>query len=680
MKKGILTIVWVAMLSFNRPPDDQQSILRQVGAMLEQRHYLQPVINDLFSEGVWEAHLHTLDNRKYIFLEEDIRQLTTCKHWLDNELHGDSIKFFPAVTSLYAKRYNEAAVIYRRLLSRPFTFNNKDSIFPDREPVEFPMNEADREQRWNNYLKQIVLEKLTALQEQRAQSKPGDATHGKTDKQLEQLARESLLKQLDKKLTRYFAQNTQQLFSNYLNSILRYTDPHSDYFPPLDKQEFDQHMANRFYGIGALLQEDEEGHVIIASLDAGGPAWKSNALAINDQIVKVAQGKEDNVTEVEGMSVKEVARLIRGEKGTVVRLYCRKGDGSIVAVTLVREEIRREEAGARSAIITKDGRKTGYIYLPVFYDDFRNADGAHCADDIEQEVIKLKGENVNSIIIDLRNNGGGSLAQVIKMVGLFVGSGPVVQVKAGNGMPQVLASNRPEPLYSGPLAVMVNELSASASEIFAAAIQDYKRGVIIGSSTFGKGTVQTEMQLGQVKEGALKLTVKKFYRINGGSTQQKGVIPDIMLSDIYETQGIHEGDMPFALDWDRIEPVVFTPQNSSDIDQLAARAKQAISHDSAFCSINRFNDSLQNFRNTRRQGMPLGLFRTYLVQRARIARQFETILQLPDNRKMDVSALPGKDNGTWLKGLARDIYLDQVLKTMQFIPTSNSSPDSPPRP
>ncbi|MFL5743734.1 MAG: S41 family peptidase [Niastella sp.] len=667
MKKGIITIVCLILLSFTGPPDDQQRILTQVGTMLEQRHYLQPVINDHFSEGIWEAHLHTLDNRKNIFLEEDILLLGAYKLSLDNELHGDSIKFFPAVTSLYAKRYNEAAVIYRRLLSRPITFNDKDSIFPDQEPVEFPRNEAVREQRWNNYLKQIVLDKLTALQEQRAQSKTGDATHGKTDKQLEQQARESLLKQLDRKLTRYFAQNTQQLFSNYLNCILRYADPHSDYFPPLDKQEFDQHMANRFYGIGSLLQEDEEGHVIIASLDAGGPAWKSNVLAINDQIVKVGQGNEDTLTEVEGMSVKEVARLIRGEKGTVVKLYCRKGDGSIIDVALVREEIRREEAGVRSAIIMKDGKKTGYIYLPVFYDDFTHEDGAHCADDIEQEVIKLKGENVNSIIIDLRNNGGGSLAQVIKMVGLFVGRGPVVQVKAGNGTPQILASNRPEPLYSGPLAVMVNELSASASEIFAAAIQDYKRGVIIGSSTFGKGTVQTQMQLSLEKEGALKLTVKKFYRINGGSTQQKGVIPDIVLPDIYETQGIHEGNMPFALNWDKIQPIAFTPQASSNIDQLTAHAEQDISHDSAFNSIRRYNDSLGNFRNTRGQGMPLGLFRAYLVQRARIAHRFETILQLPDKRKMDIRELPGKDNGPWVKGLAKDIYLEQVLKTMMKI-------------
>lgn len=668
MKSGIIAIAWVALLSFKGPPDDQQRLLTQVGTLLEQKHYLQPVINDRFSEGIWVAHLHALDNRKYIFLEEDIRQLSAWKFSLDNELHGDSIQFFPAVTSLYAKRYNEAAGIYRRLLARPFTFNDKDSTFPDREPGEFPVNDTERERRWNNYLKQIVLEKLTALQEQRSQSKSGNVLHDKTDKQLEQLARESLLKQLDRKLTRYFAQDPQQLFSNYLNNIVRYADPHSDYFPPLDKQEFDQRMANRFYGIGSLLKEDEEGHVIIASLDAGGPAWKSNALAINDQIVKVGQGKEDTPTEVEGMSVREVARLIRGEKGTMVRLYCRKGDGSIVTIALVREEIRREEAGVRSAIIMKDGKKTGYIYLPIFYDDFAHADGAHCADDIEQELNKLKAENVNSIIIDLRNNGGGSLVQVLKMVGLFVGSGPVVQVRSGNGTPQVLVSNRPEPLYNGPLAVMVNELSASASEIFAAAIQDYKRGLIIGSTTFGKGTVQIETQLGQAKEGALKLTVKKFYRINGGSTQQKGVIPDIVLPDIYETQGIHEGDMPFALTWDGIQPLAYTPKTPINTDQLAAHAAANISRDSAFSRIRRYNDSLENFRHTRVQGMSLGLYRNYLVQRARIARQFESVVQLPEKKMMDVRELPGKDHGPWVKGLAKDIYLEQVLNAVMEMP------------
>lgn len=664
MKSGLITIVWVALQAFTPTPDEQQRILTQVGLMLEQRHYLQPVINDHFSKGVWEAHLHSLDNRKYIFLDEDIRQLAAWEFSLDNELHGDSIQFFPAVTSLYAKRYNEAAVIYRRLLAHPFTFNDKDSIFPDQECVTYPVNEAERERRWNNYLKQIVLEKLTALQEQRAQSKPGEANHGKTDKQLEQMARENLLKQLDRKLTRYFAQNTQQLFSNYLNSILRYTDPHSDYFPPLDKQEFDQHMANRFYGIGSLLQEDEEGHVIIASLDAGGPAWKSNALVINDQIVRVGQGKDDTPVEVEGMSVREVARLIRGEKGTMVRLHVRKGDGSIVIVPLIREEIRREEAGARSAIIMKDGKKTGYIYLPVFYDDFAHADGAHCADDIEKEVNKLKAEQVNSIIIDLRNNGGGSMVQVIKMVGLFVGSGPVVQVRSGNGTPQVIAGNRPEPLYSGPLAVMVNELSASASEIFAAAIQDYKRGIIIGSSTFGKGTVQNEMQLGQQKEGALKLTVKKFYRINGGSTQQKGVMPDIVLPGIYETQGIHEANMPFALTWDGIQPLAFNQHTNTNTDQLIAHATESVQHDSAFNCIRRLNDSLEDFRKARGKGMLLGVFRNHLVQRARIAHQFEKVLELPDSRMMDVRELPGKENGPWVKGLAKDIYLEQTLNAM----------------
>jgi carboxyl-terminal processing protease len=348
----------------------------------------------------------------------------------------------------------------------------------------------------------------------------------------------------------------------------------------------------------------------------------------------------------------------------MVRLYVRKADGNIVIVSLVREEIRREEAGARSAIIMKDGKKTGYIYLPVFYDDFAHADGAHCADDIEKEVNKLKAENVNSIIIDLRNNGGGSMVQVVKMVGMFVGSGPIVQVRSGNGTPQVITGNRLEPLYNGPLVVMVNELSASASEIFAAAIQDYKRGLIIGSPTFGKGTVQNEMQLGQQKEGALKLTVKKFYRINGGSTQQKGVIPDIVLPDIYETQGIHEANMPFALTWDGIQPLAFTERSNNNTDQLVAHATERIKRDSAFNCIRRFNDTLEIFKNTRGQGMTLALYKAHLVQRARIAHQFDTVLQLPEKRMMDVRELPGKDNGPWVKSLAKDIYLEQVLNTM----------------
>jgi carboxyl-terminal processing protease len=380
-------------------------------------------------------------------------------------------------------------------------------------------------------------------------------------------------------------------------------------------------------------------------------------------VVKVGQGRDGALKDVEGMTVSEVVQLIRGDKGTVVRIGCRKADGRIVVVPLVREEMKIKATLARSAIIWKDGKKTGYINLPVFYDDFEHAEGAHCADDVAREVAGLQAENVNSIIIDLRNNGGGSLNQAIKMVGLFIGTGPVVQVRTGAGSGEVLSSSRAEPLYSGPLTILVNALSASASEIFAAAIQDYGRGIIIGSTTLGKGTVQSPWPLGVDKYGALKLTVQKFYRINGGSTQLKGVIPDIVFPDTYQTLKLREGDRPSALDWDRIQPADFVPQGNINIPQAAAR----LADDTVFKVIRNNNAWLEDNLDKRAHNTPLTEYRADLLQRRKIAKQNETIQLLPENKRMEVRPLPGdtKEGDAvyekWLKSISADIYIDRAL-------------------
>jgi carboxyl-terminal processing protease len=470
------------------------------------------------------------------------------------------------------------------------------------------------------------------------------------------MAREIILKQHDRMLARFRSFNEDKLFTGYVNVITHYVDPHSDYFPPLDKKAFDQSMANRFFGIGAQLR-DVDGTVTIAGVDAGSPSWKSGQLAVNDQIVKVGQGTEGVMTDVVGMGLSDVVQLIRGDKGTTVRIGCRKTDGRLITVPLVREEIKPEETLARSAVIWKDGKKTGYIYLPVFYDDFTHADGAHCADDVAKEVTKLKAENVNSIIIDLRNNGGGSLTQVVKMLGLFIGKGPVVQVRMGPDQGQVLKSDLPEALYSGLLTVMVNELSASASEIFAAAIQDYGRGIIIGSTTFGKGTVQQTIPFTEEKYGAVKLTIQKFYRINGGSTQLKGVIPDIVLPDLYETLKIREGDKPSALGWDRISEADYKTNENKQVPVLTA--------DPVFKVISDNNTWLENYLDKTSAGMPWLEYKAAFLKRRKIAKQNETIQQLEAGKKMDVrpvASASGVAYEKWLERIATDIYIDQALK------------------
>lgn len=631
----------------NDPTAEKKKLLNMVGMMLEQKHYLTPVINDDFSRKVWDTYINAIDIRKFIFLQADVDQLKAYRNYLDNEIHGDSLKFFPEVTQLYAKRYEETAVIYQELLSKPFTFNKKDSIRTGPEQVDFPKDQSERVRRWRVYLKRVTLEKMIELQE---------TNPGKKEAQLEQLARESVLKQQERMLARFRSFQEDKLFTGYVNVITHYVDPHSDYFPPLDKQAFDQSMANRFFGIGAQLK-DVDGTVTIAGVDPGSPSWKSGVLAVNDQIVKVGQGEDGVMTDVVGMELSDVVRLIRGNKGTTVRIGCRKTDGRLITVPMVREEIKPEETLARSAVIWKDGKKAGYIYLPVFYDDFGHADGAHCADDVAKEVTKLKAENVSSIIIDLRNNGGGSLTQVVKMLGLFIGKGPVVQVRMGPDQGQVLKSDLPEALYSGPLTVMVNELSASASEIFAAAIQDYGRGIIIGSATFGKGTVQQTIPFADAKYGAVKLTIQKFYRINGGSTQLKGVIPDIVLPDMYETLKIREGDKPSALGWDRIPEADYKAKENKEIPALAA--------DPVFKVIADNNTWLESYLDKTSAGMLLPEYKAEFLKRRKIAKQNEMILQLAEGKKMDVRPVAqasGVLYQKWLERISRDIYIEQALK------------------
>ena len=381
-------------------------------------------------------------------------------------------------------------------------------------------------------------------------------------------------------------------FNLYVNTITSFMDPHSDYFPPLEKRSFDEQMSGKFFGIGASLKE-EEGTIKVASLLTGSPAWKSGQIQVGDVVMKVAQGKDEPV-ELSGLAVEDAVKIIRGNKGTEVRLTLRKTDGSTQVVALIRDEIVQDEVYVRSAII-KGKEKIGYIYLPDFYADYEKPDGHRCAQDVAKELEKLKGEGVDGVIMDLRNNGGGYLPEVVDMVGLFIQDGPIVQVKDKEGRPTVLRDNDKSIIYSGPLAVMVNEFSASASEIFAAAIQDYGRGVIIGStSSFGKGTVQRNIPFGKPLDlftgrtefGAVKLTLQKFYRINGGSTQLKGVTPDIVIPDEYEYLKFREKDNENALSWDEIEKTNYTPWRTNvDIHSLAHKSEERIKENVNFSLI-----------------------------------------------------------------------------------------------
>ncbi|OYW78763.1 MAG: tail-specific protease, partial [Sphingobacteriia bacterium 32-37-4] len=452
-----------------------------------------------FSRKIFKAYLSQLDGDKSIFTSADVNAVKKFETSIDDEIHGSSIQFQPAVSAIYEKRVAETMLYYKDILSKPFDYSINDSVQLDGDQLSYSNSESERKDRWKKKLKYYSLERFVDLQEEREKNKGKDSFRVLPDDSLELAARTSVLKMMDRTFNRIKTTFTEeQRFNSFINVITNTMDPHTDYYPPIEKRAFDERMSNQFYGIGAQLQQDDNG-IKIASVVTGGPAWKSGAIVAGDIIIKVAQGAKEPV-DVSGYGTEDAVKIIRGEKGTEVRITFKKQDGTTKTVSLIREKIEQDEGLARSAVIMQGKDKIGYIALPDFYANFEDKNGFKCSEDVAAEVRKLKAENVKGIVIDLRNNGGGSLLEVVKMVGLFIKTGPVVQVKERDGRvdQQTWRDNDESVLYDGPLTVMVNELSASASEIFAAAIQDYKRGIVIGSSsTYGKGTVQRPIPFGR---------------------------------------------------------------------------------------------------------------------------------------------------------------------------------------
>lgn len=556
---GVSVTLWAFKGKGNNDSDlleKQGQLLAEVGAYIEKLHYGPKTIDDNFSKTVFKKYLETLDADKDMFLASDIDSLKQYETTIDDEIHGAPIKFYPAVEAIYDQRLKDVRAVCDDILSKPFDFNIDESVQLEREKLAYPADEAARKEVWRKRLKYLTLDRFSDLRDERAKSVV-DSVKSRTDADLEKMARTKVLQGMNrnfKRIEKTF--DEAQFFNTFVSTITTEIDPHTEYFPPVEKRSFDEDMSGKFYGIGAQLKEDDDG-IKISALITGTPAWKSQKIQVNDVILKVGQGAAEPV-DITGYGVTDAVKLIRGDKGTEVRLTLKKADGTSQVVPIIRDEIVQDESYARSAVIEENGKKTGYIYLPEFYANYDEPDGRRCSQDVANEVKKLKDENVNGIVIDLRNNGGGYLSEVKEMAGLFIKSGPVVQVRGRDGDVTVLRDNDTSVLYRGPLAVMVNEWSASASEIFAAAMQDYKRGIIIGSTTYGKGTVQKQIPLGkpqdffsgQSTDGALKLTFQKFYRVSGASTQLKGVTPDIILLDAYEYSKTREKDNPSALNWD----------------------------------------------------------------------------------------------------------------------------------
>lgn len=660
----------------------RQRLLNAIGSLLEEVHYSPKTINDAFSKEVYKKYLNELDADKTLFTQADISTLKKYETALDDEIHGAPIAFEPAVSVIYEKRVPETIAMYKEILSRPFDFSKEESFFTDGEKLEFATNDAERKERLRKELKFYTLERFVDLQDQREKNKDTKDFVVKADSTLEREARTKVLTFMDKRYDRLKTTFTDdQRFNAYLNVITNLMDPHTDYFAPPEKRAFDEEMSRRFYGIGAQLREDENGGIKIASVQPGGAAFKSGEIAANDIIIKVAQGKEEPV-DVTGYATEDAVKIIRGNKGTEVRLTIKKLDGTIKVVTMIREEVSLDEGLVRGAVIQNGTDKIGYIYLPEFYADFESDNGSRCSKDVAAEVEKLKKENVKGIVLDIRTNGGGSLYEVVQMVGLFINQGPVVQVRDKDGKSSALNDRQSGAIYDGPLAVMVNEFSASASEIFAAAIQDYKRGIIIGSSsTYGKGTVQKtipfgkpiDLTSGRTEYGAVKLTFQKYYRINGGSVQLKGVTPDVIIPDGLEFYKLREKDNAAALPWDEISKVPYDTWNIADFSAVVQKENAKIAENK---SLNLLKSNLQWL--SKNAEMPINLniakYKDMQKQIKTTVNQNNSLLKL--DKEMNVEAMaadhdkfynnPDKPKGdryqSWLKAIKTDMHLDETVK------------------
>jgi carboxyl-terminal processing protease len=560
-------------------------------------HYLTLNINDQFSNRAFDMYLERLDPGKRLLLASDVVALKAYRDKLDDELNGQFGGLLEISQKLINERTTEALAYIKEILSKPFDFNDKETLETDPNKKTYPSTKQAIKEEWRKFLEYTALvqfqNKVESQQKSKEQAqKEGKPFETKSNDQIQEEVRKQILKNYTDYFDRLIKRDDEDHRAELFNAVCLTYCPHTEYFAPIEKDNFDIDMSGKLEGIGATLQQTD-GETKIVRVVAGSPSWKSKQVEADDIILKVAQ-EDDEPVSITGMSMKDVLKLIRGKKGTKVRLTLRKKDGRITEVSLIRDVIVIEESYVKSTVIEdkKTQKRYGYILLPSFYADFGNSDGRFCAKDVATELEKLKALEIDGLILDLRNNGGGSLSDAIKMSGLFIESGPVVQVRDRSGRSYPYHDDDSKVQYDGPLVVMVNRFSASASEILAAALQDYRRAVIVGSkSTFGKGTVQRFVDMDNYLPftqreyqplGSLKLTIQKFYRISGGSTQLKGVEPDVVLPDPYNYIKSGEAELPNVMPYDNIPAARYTVWNENNTKDVVKNSSKRVKENHIF--------------------------------------------------------------------------------------------------
>ncbi len=650
-----------------------------------QLHYQPKDINDDFSSQIFDFYLDQVDGGRRFLTQEDIAKLEGYRTSIDDQAQAGQFEFFDASVQMLEAALDKTQGYYREMLETPFDYDTNEFIELDGDKKPFAQHDDELKEYWRKYLKYETVERI--VNKTKEEEKKGEEEAPKSFEEIEQESRKEVLEFLDDWYGRMRKLKREDRLSVYLNTFTHIFDPHSEYYQPIDKENFNIRFSGRLEGIGATLRTEDD-YTKVVSIVVGGPAWKQKELDENDVILKVKQEDEDEPKDIAGMVINDVVQLIRGDKGTKVTLTVKKIDGSVKDITITRDVVVLEEQFAKSLILEgEEGseERIGYILLPSFYADFQNKNGRFCSTDVAAEIEKLKAKNVDGIILDLRYNGGGSLRDVVKMTGLFIEKGPIVQVKSRISDPEVLKDSDSRVQYDGPLVVMVNSYSASASEILAAALQDYGRAVIVGSpSTFGKGTVQRFIDLDRTIRGfnelkplgEIKLTTQKFYRVNGGSTQLKGVTPDIILPDNFFYIKTGERDREYAMEWTEIDPVEYDQDvlQVDNISKLRRRSEKRIEENAAFQKI------LANAKRVEQQreesAYPIGLeaYREMREKRQEQADEFDgvmdqVVLENISNLEEDLPGIEADEskkarNEEWLESVSKDIYIKETLAIM----------------
>lgn len=688
--KLLITVALVASVAvfaavFPTANKDKESLTLQVlMAVLEKLHFAPQDVDDSLSQEIYKEYLDGMDRNKRFLLKSEVAQLAIHQNNIDEQINATTFEFFDLSNTLMENAISRAQGVYESVINQEVSLTRNKELELDGEKTEFVENEEELADRWKDFITfQTITRYETYITDREKSDDPKEKE--KTDNDLLAKAQKNTKEMFDRWFERLDDIRRSDRYESYLNTLTHTYDPHTDYYSPKAKEDFDLRMGGRLEGIGARLFVKDD-LTEVSSIIVGGPAWKGKELAVEDKILKVRQDDEEEPVDLTGMRIDDVVQLIRGQKGTKVHLTIRKKSGKTEVIAIERDEVIIDESFARSAIVDfEDVKNIGFISLPIFYSTF---DGKNsCADDVKAEVEKLNAQNVNGIILDLRWNGGGSLQDVIEMSGLFIEEGPIVQVKSSEGKANVYRDKDKSVSYDGPMIVMTNMISASASEILAGALQDYGRALIVGSnSTFGKGTVQGFYDLDRVYNGAadlkplgeVKMTTQKFYRINGGSNQLTGIIPDIILPDNFSYATVGEKEYDNALKWSKIEPAQYSQNvyQVQNIDKLKKRSAERISSSKVFSLIDDNAKYIKEVENDTKVPLSYDGYKNFLKEREERAEKYDDIMREPleglsvANLSVDISHIEADSsriarNQDWLDGLHKDVYLQETVLIMK---------------